>query len=325
MIGVWDHPRVCGEKLRAVVFGNYSEGITPAYAGKRWRPGRGPCQFRDHPRVCGEKLRFIMFIQTAIGITPAYAGKSMYRTTETLCCRDHPRVCGEKYSTRPYLSDEWGSPPRMRGKVVHFFGAHLPDGITPAYAGKSSQTAEHPSIMQDHPRVCGEKSSPTSSHRKGQGSPPRMRGKALAPAPTIDIIGITPAYAGKSRILSSFPTRFWDHPRVCGEKFTTLHGENDFWGSPPRMRGKACGLFQLVESPGITPAYAGKSFCNVACNISIWDHPRVCGEKYTLPRPLWRCMGSPPRMRGKVHRKRRRICTMRITPAYAGKSCPKSA
>ena len=77
MIGVWDHPRVCGEKLRAVVFGNYSEGITPAYAGKRWRPGRGPCQFRDHPRVCGEKLRFIMFIQTAIGITPAYAGKSV--------------------------------------------------------------------------------------------------------------------------------------------------------------------------------------------------------------------------------------------------------
>ena len=167
----------------------------------------------------------------------------------------------------------------MRGKVVHFFGAHLPDGITPAYAGKSSQTAEHPSIMQDHPRVCGEKSSPTSSHRKGQGSPPRMRGKALAPAPTIDIIGITPAYAGKSRILSSFPTRFWDHPRVCGEKFTTLHGENDFWGSPPRMRGKACGLFQLVESPGITPAYAGKREGPKNAQSKVGDHPRVCGEK----------------------------------------------
>ena len=96
MIGVWDHPRVCGEKLRAVVFGNYSEGITPAYAGKRWRPGRGPCQFRDHPRVCGEKYSTRPYLSDEWGspprmrgkvlktpngeaterITPAYAGKS---------------------------------------------------------------------------------------------------------------------------------------------------------------------------------------------------------------------------------------------------------
>ena len=208
----------------------------------------------------------------------------------------------------------------MRGKVVHFFGAHLPDGITPAYAGKSSQTAEHPSIMQDHPRVCGEKSSPTSSHRKGQGSPPRMRGKALAPAPTIDIIGITPAYAGKSRILSSFPTRFWDHPRVCGEKFTTLHGENDFWGSPPRMRGKACGLFQLVESPGITPAYAGKREGPKNAQSKVGDHPRVCGEKHPLRGCCYSRQGSPPRMRGKVAVAHLNGDGVGITPAYAGKS-----
>ena len=55
MIGVWDHPRVCGEKLRAVVFGNYSEGITPAYAGKSKLLIIHSKQLRDHPRVCGEK------------------------------------------------------------------------------------------------------------------------------------------------------------------------------------------------------------------------------------------------------------------------------
>ena len=167
----------------------------------------------------------------------------------------------------------------MRGKVVHFFGAHLPDGITPAYAGKSSQTAEHPSIMQDHPRVCGEKSSPTSSHRKGQGSPPRMRGKALAPAPTIDIIGITPAYAGKSRILSSFPTRFWDHPRVCGEKHPLRGCCYSRQGSPPRMRGKGDSAVLLSVLRRITPAYAGKSPGSVYSSCLAWDHPRVCGEK----------------------------------------------
>ena len=147
-----------------------------------------------------------------------------------------------------------------------------------------------------------------------------MRGKALAPAPTIDIIGITPAYAGKSRILSSFPTRFWDHPRVCGEKFTTLHGENDFWGSPPRMRGKACGLFQLVESPGITPAYAGKREGPKNAQSKVGDHPRVCGEKrYAIVKSSFD-KGSPPRMRGKAEGKAEIARTLRITPAYAGKS-----
>ena len=155
-------------------------------------------------------------------ITPAYAGKSSRQPMHSTLPRDHPRVCGEKACMQCTLQGHGGSPPRMRGKGISCCCRKRPGGITPAYAGKSSQTAEHPSIMQDHPRVCGEKSSPTSSHRKGQGSPPRMRGKALAPAPTIDIIGITPAYAGKSRILSSFPTRFWDHPRVCGEKWNTL-------------------------------------------------------------------------------------------------------
>ena len=314
--------------------------ITPAYAGKSLPEELEQALPKDHPRVCGEKACMQCTLQghggspprmrgkgrrngrafPGNGITPAYAGKSGHAINPNVCGQDHPRVCGEKQELVICVNFLVGSPPRMRGKVVHFFGAHLPDGITPAYAGKSSQTAEHPSIMQDHPRVCGEKSSPTSSHRKGQGSPPRMRGKALAPAPTIDIIGITPAYAGKSRILSSFPTRFWDHPRVCGEKFTTLHGENDFWGSPPRMRGKACGLFQLVESPGITPAYAGKREGPKNAQSKVGDHPRVCGEKEICRKTQNIVPGSPPRMRGKGSCVHHRDKGIGITPAYAGKS-----
>ena len=208
-------------------------------------------------------------------------------------------MCGEKARTLIVQNEPQGSPPRVRGKVRFSLAFLVYVGITPACAGKRTFHKFTSAEAQDHPRVCGEKSSPTSSHRKGQGSPPRMRGKALAPAPTIDIIGITPAYAGKSRILSSFPTRFWDHPRVCGEKFTTLHGENDFWGSPPRMRGKACGLFQLVESPGITPAYAGKREGPKNAQSKVGDHPRVCGEKEICRKTQNIVPGSPPRMRGK--------------------------
>ena len=31
------------------------------------------------------------------------------------------------------------------------------------------------------------------------------------------------------------------------------------------------------------------------------DHPRVCGEKYPVMDDAFIDMGSPPRMRGKVH------------------------
>ncbi len=39
-----------------------------------------------------------------------------------------------------------------------------------------------------------------------------MRGMAA------DIRGITPAYAGKSCVVSGRASHCWDHPRMCGEK-----------------------------------------------------------------------------------------------------------
>ena len=50
------------------------------------------------------------------------------------------------------------------------------------------------------------------------------------------------------------------------------------------------------------------------------DHPRVCGEKLTLYTTGFVPEGSPPRMRGKDQTHERRHPTVRITPAYAGKS-----
>ena len=213
------------------------------------------------------------------GITPAYAGKSGHAINPNVCGQDHPRVCGEKSPFSLFRPPHLGSPPRMRGKVVHFFGAHLPDGITPAYAGKSSQTAEHPSIMQDHPRVCGEKFTTLHGENDFWGSPPRMRGKACGLFQLVESPGITPAYAGKSG---------WFQRRL-------QHGG----GSPPRMRGKDLVKFCLCPRFGITPAYAGKSSKVSGFPPCCWDHPRVCGEKFFLFLDLAAVQGSPPRMRGK--------------------------
>ena len=132
--------------------------------------------------------------------------------------------------------------------------------------------------------------------------------------------GITPAYAGKSAYLSPEDTAGRDHPRVCGEKYSWEKSTCKIFGSPPRMRGKVAYTDLQRPSPGITPAYAGKSLLKLLHHVGLRDHPRVCGEKaYSLVinGSEW---GSPPRMRGKGTKRCSSRRGGRITPAYAGKS-----
>ena len=71
----WDHPRVCGEKLK-------SDDADVTYKG-------------SPPRMRGKALISIKDVKQA-GITPAYAGKRCFGGLFCFEIRDHPRVCGEK-------------------------------------------------------------------------------------------------------------------------------------------------------------------------------------------------------------------------------------
>ena len=86
-----------------------------------------------------------------------------------------------------------------------------------------------------------------------------MRGKGCGFSLFIELLGITPAYAGKSGKMVVTVAARWDHPRVCGEKQGTTEYKSDPLGSPPRMRGKVVQLCMATGLRGITPAYAGKS------------------------------------------------------------------
>ena len=153
---------------------------------------------------------------------------------------------------------------------------------------------------RDHPRVCGEKRRTVHPRRMHLGSPPRMRGKAVAIFRQLHHGRITPAYAGKRDIPSRGNTQQGDHPRVCGEKPCLLTlmsttpgspprvcGEKTCSctykqlqrGSPPRMRGKDPPAAAMQGCPGITPAYAGKRRSSFPAPWCWRDHPRVCGEK----------------------------------------------
>ena len=53
-------------------------------------------------------------------------------------------------------------------------------------------------MIEDHPRLCGEKTAMTKINATQIGSPPPMRGKVCNVKRVIVSSRITPAYAGKS-------------------------------------------------------------------------------------------------------------------------------
>ena len=112
-----------------------------------------------------------------------------------------------------------------------------------------------------------------------------------------------------------------DHPRRCGEnnKNTLCYGKDI--GSPPQVRGKHCKLAVNVAGRRITPAGAGKTLLFLDFENLLRDHPRGCGENGLYALRLSKCLGSPPRMRGKQSTVVYRLNRRRITPADAGKTC----
>ena len=168
--------------------------------------------------------------------------------------------------------------------------------------------------------MCGEKTKPVPAGGILMGSPPRVRGKGPAGQILVVSVGITPAYAGKRRSDWIIRSTYWDHPRVCGEKFWALVRAVMALGSPPRVRGKGYDVVGRLGGVRITPACAGKSLMLPAQQSNCWDHPRVCGEKTEEQKERAEYLGSPPRMRGKAGRGGQNLARRGITPACAGKS-----
>ena len=86
------------------------------------------------------------------------------------------------------------------------------------------------------------------------------------------------------------------------------------------MRGKGFIKNKTIVWGRITPAYAGKREFFTTVLRSSRDHPRLCGEKFSVTPIFPETVGSPPPMRGKGESDGGNIGLSRITPAYAGKS-----
>ena len=231
------------------------------------------------PRVRGKAPRASLMV-FSVRITPACAGKSTYSRVCSTTYQDHPRVCGEKNWCIERLPDGRGSPPRVRGKANALPRGKPNSRITPACAGKRKSHTRAAESVQDHPRVCGEKSVVMVLVPLPPGSPPRVRGKGLNLRQLVGIGRITPACAGKSNRNTDRRQRIEDHPRVCGEKAIAYSSPSANRGSPPRVRGKGWQIMFVIDGNE--------------------DHPRVCGEKLNTSKYHMPHRGSPPRVRGKA-------------------------
>ena len=208
-------------RMRGTLRGHHDErghdGIIPAYAG-------------NTPHAIGSA-------GSLGGIIPAYAGNTCSTSSNASVTRDHPRVCGEHRWLRAVPSAPAGSSPRMRGTQARSTLTARPPWIIPAYAGNTYPLAGIRSYTWDHPRVCGEHLHRCQTTNRWEGSSPRMRGTPSFQPVGIEYKGIIPAYAGNtSPPLSDVPSD-GDHPRVCGEHFSTTMGRERLQGSSPRMRG----------------------------------------------------------------------------------------
>ena len=257
-----------------------------------------------------------------IRITPACAGN---RLLESICParrKDHPRVCGEQLFCVNSSIEATGSPPRVRGTVISEDINDNTFRITPACAGNSSLHPLRPQARRDHPRVCGEQFCKLFYGVCIVGSPPRVRGTALARKGGALSKGITPACAGNRGMRGYARVCEGDHPRVCGEQGVRLIFDSFNPGSPPRVRGTVMPEELRPVLNRITPACAGNSPYPPRLRGNARDHPRVCGEQRSTNAYGLCSTGSPPRVRGTVTTWEKTMTFIGITPACAGNRAP---
>ena len=171
-----------------------------------------------------------------------------------------------------------GSSPRVRGKPAPLRLGRTRRGLIPACAGKTGCGRVSGCRGWAHPRVCGENSRYQGCSIGHDGSSPRVRGKPTGIRDDANNGGLIPACAGKTFYTADAIRTYAAHPRVCGENTNTSRKPAGKTGSSPRVRGKLAAAAIPPKASRLIPACAGKTARRFTSGLSIWAHPRVCGE-----------------------------------------------
>ena len=95
------------------------------------------------------------------------------------------------------------------------------------------------------------------------------------------------------------------------------------WGSSPRGRGKLRPKDRAQKIKRLIPAWAGKTHPHWSRSSVLAAHPRVGGENAFGITEIQAILGSSPRGRGKPLLPATSAPTLRLIPAWAGKTLPR--
>ena len=147
---------------------------------------------------------------------------------------------------------------------------------------------EHPEILAVPPLEAG--------------SAPRARGTLDRTRFVSSARRISPACAGNTPNVIALICRFADQPRVRGEHFENVKGQQTATGSAPRARGTPASCSSAWLPLRISPACAGNTLIfDPPFDLSP-DQPRVRGEHIAFLLSATYVVGSAPRARGTAPR-----------------------
>ena len=135
-------------------------------------------------------------------------------------------------------------------------------------------------MTRDHPRIRGKDATDKIWGAMSSGSPPHTRERLLFDPFEYRGLGITPAYAGKTKWACRHIHNHKDHPRIRGKDSSSTSMPFCISGSPPHTRERRLCLGSSINNRRITPAYAGKTPFLNSSRCLRRDHPRIRGKDY---------------------------------------------
>ena len=296
-----------------------------------------PLRRRDHSNVPVTNM-------PDAGTLPRRRGPPCASGCRTWSTSEHPCVGGDHFDNLDSYLNETGTPPRRRGPQRGHGRELRGERNTPASAGTTASRRGRPASTTEHPRVGGDHTPGWNVVPYESGTPPRRRGPHGGEGRLDRYRRNTPASAGTTMTDLLHPRIMTEHPRVGGDHRQPWRGPGPSTGTPPRRRGPRHQHGAHRQPRRNTPASAGTTTGSIPCRTTRTEHPRVGGDHGFIyadvdkgrgsPRPVGgdhifdqpfprSVRGSPPRRRGPLAVRLRRLTGHRMTPASAGTTtCP---
>ena len=233
-------------------------GLIPAHTGKTSSSscitGLSPAQPHSH----GENKQLLVAAASQRGSSPLTRGKLRQRPPTAPISRLIPAHAGNRQITsNAKLARD--SSPLTRGKRTPRGLDSAGNRLIPVHAGKTCAKERWAHPLAAHPRPRGENFLSMSSGVSSTGSSPLTRGKRFPGWELATMVGLIPAYTGKTCAKERRAHPLAAHPLPRGENHSFREGNTRTQGSSPLTRGKRIKHLLEAVPRGLIPTHTGKT------------------------------------------------------------------